>query len=281
MIGNTQADASNSSPPTSGTASGTAAAIKRAAQSNTSPAAIIQLSNAALAALNAQRETADTSGYTAYFPTRDGKGASTLAAAVGNPGGVSSSANKSFAQVATDARTRMDAEYAAMTAAGQPFSADSDEGKDWYTLMGDLDRRSLYAVASNAGNQFSAQEQDIAKSIMRQQQGLAMGLYTGPTSQAASFRDPFAGNSSARLAAARAFLNDASAEEKQSSEWIRQNTLLSQVAPLASNSLSDTTTTQPTNLFGYLAQADSAQNDAASTIYSSSAAYAQLARYAR
>ncbi|NUB11599.1 hypothetical protein GAY28_02070 [Azospirillum brasilense] len=157
--------------------------------------------------------------YAAYFPTRDGKNATALAKAVSDPGAVSSSAGLSGPAIAKDARARMDAQYEAMKAGGKPFDFDSFEGRDWYSLMGDLDRRSLEAVRSNVGGQFSKQEQDIAQSIMAQQEGLAMGLYNGPISQEATFTDPFRGDEAARRTASLAFLDAVSAEEKSSTEW--------------------------------------------------------------
>ena len=157
--------------------------------------------------------------YAAYFPTRDGKNATALAKAVSDPGAVSSSAGLSGPAIAKDARARMDAQYEAMKAGGKPFDFDSFEGRDWYSLMGDLDRRSLEAVRSNAGGQFSKQEQDIAQSIMAQQEGLAMGLYNGPISQEATFTDPFRGDEAGRRKANLAFLDAVSAEEKASTEW--------------------------------------------------------------
>ncbi|MBK3735400.1 hypothetical protein GAY29_20280 [Azospirillum brasilense] len=157
--------------------------------------------------------------YAAYFPTRDGKNATALAKAVSDPGAVSSSAGLSGSAIAKDARTRMDAQYAAMKASGKPFDFDSFEGRDWYSLMGDLDRRSLEAVRSNAGGNFSKQEQDIAQSIMAQQEGLAMGLYNGPISQEASFTDPFRGDEAARMKANLTFLDAVGPEEKTSTEW--------------------------------------------------------------
>jgi len=162
---------------------------------------------------------AAASPYARYFPTRDGAPASALATAVSNPGAVSSSAGKSFDQVAKDARARMDAVYAAMEKGGKPFDYNSHEGKDWYSLMGDLDRRSLYAVSSNAEGLFTKQEQDMAQSIMSQQQGLAMGLYNGPISQEGTFTDRFLGNDAQRMKAGVAFLDGVSDEEKTSITW--------------------------------------------------------------
>ncbi|WP_376981413.1 hypothetical protein [Azospirillum picis] len=154
-----------------------------------------------------------------YFPTRDGTPASALADAVSNPARETSSAGKSLDEVGADARSRMDTVYAAMAASGQPFDFNSFEGRDWYSLMGSLDRRSLYAVSSNTGGLFSKQEQDIAQSIMSQQQGLAMGLYNGPISQEGSFVDPFQGDTAARMKAGVSFLDKVSNDEKASLPW--------------------------------------------------------------
>lgn len=125
---------------------------------------------------------------------------------------------KSFGQVAQDARASMDAQYAAMKASGKPFDINSCEGKDWNTLMGGLDRRSLYAVRSNEGGQFTKEEQTIAQSLMAQQEGLAMGLYSGPTSKIGAFTSPF-GSISDGFKNGVHFLDSVSSEEKSSVEW--------------------------------------------------------------
>lgn len=154
-----------------------------------------------------------------YFPTRDGMPATALADAVVNPGQESSSAGKTLDQVGADARERMDAVYKAMEESGQPFDINSTEGRDWNSLMGNLDRRSLYAVSSNTGGQFTAQEQDIAKTLMGQQQGLATGLYHGPIREMGSYIDPYNGDASAKFKAATAFLDKVSGDEKSSVAW--------------------------------------------------------------
>lgn len=157
--------------------------------------------------------------FTRYFPTRDGVPATALADAVVNPGQESSSAGKSLDAVGADARERMDAVYKAMEASGQPFDYNSTEGRDWNSLMGSLDRRSLFAVSSNTGGRFTKQEQDIAKTLMSQQQGLATGLYSGPTSQMGSYTDLYNGDASAKFKAATAFLDKVSGDEKSSVSW--------------------------------------------------------------
>lgn len=140
----------------------------------------------------------------------------TIAPKVNDP--TAAGGQKSFSQVALDARSSMDAQYAAMKASGKPFDANSWEGKDWNSVMGSLDRRSLYAVRSNEGGQFSKAEQDMAQSFMVQQQGLAMGLYEGPTSKAGLFVSPFASVSDGFKNGVH-FLDSVSSEEKSSVEW--------------------------------------------------------------
>src|SRR3954453_15299835 len=142
-------------------------------------ASTVTLSPQATLALSAQTN-ASANYYAQFFPTRDGKPATALALAVTNPGAVSSSAGKPLAQVASDVRASLDAKYAEFKASGSPFDINSWEGKDWYSLMGNLDRRSLYAISSNQGGQFSDDEQKIAQSIMGQEERLAAGFYAGP-----------------------------------------------------------------------------------------------------
>ena len=125
---------------------------------------------------------------------------------------------KPFAQVALDARASMDAQYAAMKATGKPFDINSLEGKDCNTLMGGLDRRSLYAVSSNQGGQFTKDEQQTAQWIMGQQESLALGLYSGPTSKAGAYIAPFASMSD-NFKNGINFLDSVSPEEKSSVRW--------------------------------------------------------------
>lgn len=154
-----------------------------------------------------------------YFPTRDGTPATALADAVADPGKAGNSAGMTQDEVAKDARARMDAVYKSMADSGQPFDYNSFEGRDWNSLMAGLDRRSLNAVRSDVGGQFTKQEQEIAGNLMQQQQGLATGLYNGPISQEGSFTDPFNGDHPARFKAAAAFLDKVSDEEKTTIPW--------------------------------------------------------------
>jgi hypothetical protein len=168
--------------------------------------------------------------YAQFFPTRDGKPATALALAVTDPGAVSSSAGKPFAQVADDARASLDAKYAQFDASGSPFDFNSPEGKDWYSLLGDLDRRSIYAISSNQGGQFSEQEQRIAQTVLGQEERLAAGYYAGPTRLEGAYVPPN-GLTSAALdpsnptaVAARSkalinYLDGVSDDEKSSVAW--------------------------------------------------------------
>jgi len=85
------------------------------------------------------------------------------------------------------------------------------------SLLGELDRRALFAVSSNKDNLFTADEQSLARGKLTQQQGLAMGLYSGPTSEKSKFIDPFNGDTVQKFKAGIEFLDKVSNEEKASS----------------------------------------------------------------
>jgi hypothetical protein len=154
-----------------------------------------------------------------YFPVRPGMNADALVLGVANPGAVSSSKDKTFSEVAADARKRMDEKYALMKDSGTPY-AGSDADRNG--LMGDLDRRSLNAVATNEGGLFTAEEQASAQALMRQQGRLATGYYSGPADQQKNWKDPFANDPYGRAKAALDFMNNMSPEEKAKPEWLAQ-----------------------------------------------------------
>ncbi|MBD9440122.1 hypothetical protein [Pseudomonas sp. PDM04] len=154
-----------------------------------------------------------------YFPVRPGMNADALVLGVANPGAVSSSKDKTFSEVAADARKRMDEKYALMKDSGTPY-AGSDADRNG--LMGDLDRRSLNAVATNEGGLFSAEEQASAQALMRQQGRLATGYYSGPADQQKNWKDPYANDPYGRAKAALDFMNNMSPEEKAKPEWLAQ-----------------------------------------------------------
>jgi hypothetical protein len=166
--------------------------------------------------------------YAQFFSTRDGSPATALALAVINPGAESSSRGKTLPEVANDARDRLDKKYAELQASGKPYDINSWEGKDSYTLFSDFDRRSLYAVSSNQGGKFTEEEQNAAQSILSQQQNLASGFYSGPTSLSGKFVNPFAaedavdqfgGGLAQHLKASVKFLDGVSGDEKNSIAW--------------------------------------------------------------
>lgn len=159
-------------------------------------------------------------GNAPFFPVRSGMNADALVLGASKPGAISSSKDKTFAEVAADARKRMDEKYALMTASGKPYTG-SDEDRN--ALMGDLDRRSLNAVATNQGGKFTAQEQASAQALMRQQARLATGYYSGPADQQKNWKDPFINDPFGRATAALAFMDNMSPEEKATPEWLSQH----------------------------------------------------------
>lgn len=162
--------------------------------------------------------------FSVYFPARPGMAADALVLGVSQPGAVSSSKGKTFSEVAFDTRARLDDKYALMKSTGKPYDG-SDTDRN--SLLGDLDRRSLYAVATNQGGQFSAEEQLAAKGLMRQQERLATGYYSGPEDQQKNFTDPYANDPVGRARAALAFLDSMSPEEKAAPGWLVQHQTLS------------------------------------------------------
>lgn len=164
-------------------------------------------------------------GFNKYFPVRAGFTSTALSNAVTEPGIQTSSSGKNFNEVALDARARMDANYAAMSASGKPYDSNSWEGVDSAALMGELDRRSLYAVSSNTGGLFTQDEQSTAQSYMNQQQGMAMGLGGGPIRLAGEFNVTYGktptltGDYASVGKAGVLFLDKVSNEEKSSVLW--------------------------------------------------------------
>jgi hypothetical protein len=119
---------------------------------------------------------------------------------------------KSFADVTTDARATLTANQAKMAASGHILGMGENQGTqaDVNSAFAGLDRRSLYAIASNSDGQFSQDEQTFAQVAMGQQLTTAMGL----NNPSAFISDPTAGF----LAGIR-FLDSVSSEEKSSDSW--------------------------------------------------------------
>lgn len=122
-----------------------------------------------------------------------------------------SDGKKDFATVAKDARATIDGKYAELAAKGKPMDYMHATQESWDTVFGELDRSSLFAIASNSGGSFSKDEQDTAQSIMSHQQGQAMMA-----------DDPTGGDPAARYRAGASFLEGVSDEEKTSSNWAVQ-----------------------------------------------------------
>lgn len=178
----------------------------------------VMISQAAKIAANAKKTLSGM--YSKFFPTREGEEANALAEAVMSPSTQSFSKGKTLGQAAKEARAELDAQYEVMNNSGEPYDINSFEGKDSNSLFKNLDRRALYTVKSNEGGLFSEEEQGLAQSLMVQQEGLAMGYYTGPTSLEGSYKDPYAGNDSARAKAYMEYLSSVSPDEKSSADWM-------------------------------------------------------------
>lgn len=128
----------------------------------------------------------------------------TVPAAAENP--PATDATKPLAQVALDARAALDAGYKKLGSTGNDYTT----GKEWDNVVGlkDLDRRTLYAMASNQGGLFSEREMNQARMKMADLESAAMVA-----------ADPLDKDPAARFKASVDFLDDASPEEKSSLEW--------------------------------------------------------------
>lgn len=115
------------------------------------------------------------------------------------------SGTKDFATVAKDARSALDAGY---MKAGKTSSIYTTAA-EWRELFSGLDRRSLYAIKSNEGERFTALEQDMAKTEMRDRLHADTGL-DAVTSD---------GKSAPALKKAIGYLDNVSTEEKSSFDW--------------------------------------------------------------
>ncbi len=158
-----------------------------------------------------------TQYYEQALPTYEGFSATNIAAGVSNPGVDTFSAGKTFDQVATAARASMDNNYERLGNIGKPYNANTAQSIDRNSVIGELDRRALYAVASNEGDLFSKDEQSYARSKMSQQTTLAMGMYRGPTSEKDKFIAPLSHDHAPMFKAGIQFLDQASNEEKAGS----------------------------------------------------------------
>lgn len=194
-------------------------AASKAAQSTTVISTVLQPGRqpkdaTVTLSIDAVTQSQAASLYGAFFTGREGFNTDALALGAVLPQATSSSTGLSDDQVSQDARTRMDAVYAAMATTSNPFS---NTDQDYNSLFGSLDRRSLLAVAQNEGGLFSDQEQASAYSLMGQQQALATGQVTGPQADALGLKRVEDYNQILTLTAS--FLDNVSDAEKATSEW--------------------------------------------------------------
>lgn len=225
-------------------------------QQTSSPAEVAgqtsQTSDQASFSTTAVQMSQTTTAASAQFPGRPGMSTSALSMAAANPGLTSSSKGLSFTQVATDARARLDAKYAQMQASGTPYNSSSYQGRDTHSLLGDLDRRSLYAVSSNKDGLFSKAEQSAASDAMNRQLGIAMGLYDSNAGAT------FGADPAKAYRAGLDFLNSVSAEEKNSAGWLAQHIKLEE--NIASVAKEEKPTVQKT-LFDIIAEMNAEQDE--------------------
>ncbi|MCG5238714.1 hypothetical protein ACIU1J_23315 [Azospirillum doebereinerae] len=120
-----------------------------------------------------------------------------------------STGKKDFATVAKDARASLDAAYEKIGRTTDMYTTDAE----WKTSIAGLDRRALYAIASNQGGQFNEIEQGAAKTSMSKQVDTAMGL-DNPAAAA--------NQTSAMSKAEIQFLEGVSDEEKTSFDWAKR-----------------------------------------------------------
>jgi hypothetical protein len=116
-------------------------------------------------------------------------------------------AAKSFADVAADARAALDAGYEKLGETGTIHTTN----EQWRKTVGldDLDRRSLYAIASNEGGLFSEAESGAARIEMSRRAAEVMmkGVLPGGAPNSANYKSVLD------------YYDQASAEEKESFEW--------------------------------------------------------------
>lgn len=197
-------------------------AQKKSAESEQAADKVLNDDSVSLSSIAAKYVTA-IGNNAPYFPVRTGMSADAIVLGVAQPGAISSSRDKTFADVAIDARKRMDEKYALMYASGKPYDKSI---QDRNALLGDLDRRSLNAVATNEGGLFTAAEQADAQDVMHQQAQLATGYYAGPEDQKKNWKDPFANDPVGRVKAALNFMDNMSPEEKSAPQWLSQRMTL-------------------------------------------------------
>ena len=173
----------------------------------------VNFSKAGLDAAKNSISADSTAYYRQFMPTYAGFSADNIAAGVENPSLETFSEGKDAVQVAMDARASLDKNYEKLYAICKPFSLGSTRSEDVNSLFGEA----LYLVSSNKDGLFSKGEQNLARNKMSQQQGLAMGLYNGPSSEKSKFVDPYLGDNVEKFKAGIQFLDKVGNEEKATS----------------------------------------------------------------
>jgi hypothetical protein len=118
-------------------------------------------------------------------------------------------ATKDFTAVTADARTALDGLYSAAKATG-PVDADGKLAVD----LSSLDRRALFAIATNNAGKFTAAEQGVAASALGDRFSAALA----PSAATAQLTGDFSGLYQAALT----YLDGASGEEKATASWAAQ-----------------------------------------------------------
>lgn len=121
----------------------------------------------------------------------------------------SASTAKDFSTVTSDARTTLDGLYAAAKVTG-PLDASGKTTVD----LSSLDRRSLFAIASNSGGKFTSDEQSVAAAELTNRFNAALAPAAATTK--------LTGDYGAVYQAALSYLDGASPEEKATSAWSAQ-----------------------------------------------------------
>jgi hypothetical protein len=159
----------------------------------------------------------------------------------------SASAQSDIATVIAGARTTLDGLYSSAKVTG-PLDATGKATVD----LSSLDRRSLYAIATNNGGKFTADERDVANTELANRFGAAVAPATGTAKLTGDF--------SGIYKAAADYLDGAGPEEKASANW----TALRDAVQKGVQATTQTPTKLPTGIANdpvaaYLAQPDSAQ----------------------
>lgn len=166
----------------------------------------------------------------------------------------SASASKDFTTVTADARSALDGLYAAAKVKG-PIGADGKTTID----LSSLDRRSLFAIATNNGGKFSPDEQQVASTELGNRFNAALAP--------AAATSKLTGDFSSLYKAALDFLDGASPEEKATATWSAQRAAVAKGVQATQQN----PTTAPAGIAndpvaGYLAQGANATTPATADI---------------